>query len=50
MIRIGKEPVLWVAKDNIPARRIYEKTGFKKTGHILLGFEAKRLRTSSAAT
>ncbi|MDH5795078.1 MAG: GNAT family N-acetyltransferase [Candidatus Bathyarchaeota archaeon] len=43
LIRLGKEPVLWVAKDNLPARRIYEKIGFRRTGHVLLGFKAKRL-------
>jgi len=42
LIRLGKEPVLWVAKDNLPARRIYEKTVFRRTGHVLLGFKAKR--------
>jgi len=30
-------------KDNIPARKVYEKVGFKETGHVLLGFKAKRL-------
>jgi GNAT superfamily N-acetyltransferase len=43
LIRLGKEPMLWVAKDNLPARRVYEKVGFKKTGHILFGFKARRL-------
>ena len=43
LIRLRKEPVLWVARDNLPARRIYEKTGFRETGHVLLGFKARRL-------
>jgi len=43
LIRLKKEPVLWVARDNLPARRIYEKTGFRETGHVLLGFKARRL-------
>ena len=42
LIGLGKEAVIWVAKDNLPARRVYEKIGFKKTGHVLLGFRAKR--------
>lgn len=43
LIRLKKEPVLWVARDNLPARRIYDKIGFKETGHVLLGFKARRL-------
>lgn len=43
LIELGKEPVLWVAKDNVPARRIYEKIGLTKTEHTLLGFKGKRL-------
>jgi len=43
LIRLGKEPVLWVARDNLAARRLYEKLGFRETGHVLLGFRAKRL-------
>ena len=42
LIKLGKEVVLWVAKDNKPARKVYEKIGFEKTKHILLGFKAKR--------
>jgi GNAT superfamily N-acetyltransferase len=42
-IRLGKEAALWVAEDNIPARRIYEKIGFQRTEHVLLGFKARRL-------
>jgi len=44
MINIGKEAVLWVAEDNLPARRTYEKIGFQKTEHVLLGFKARRVR------
>jgi GNAT superfamily N-acetyltransferase len=42
-IGLGKEAVLWVAEDNIPAKRIYEKIGFQRTEHVLLGFKARRL-------
>jgi len=44
LINMGMEAMLWVEKDNIPARKVYEKVGFKETGHVLLGFKAKRLR------
>ena len=43
LISLGKEPVLWVAQDNYPTKHVYEKIGFKKTEHILLGFKARRL-------
>ncbi|MCW4020040.1 MAG: GNAT family N-acetyltransferase [Candidatus Bathyarchaeota archaeon] len=43
IIRLGKKPMLWVARDNLPARRVYNKVGFKETGHALLGFKAKKL-------
>lgn len=43
LISLGKEAVLWVAKNNVPAIKVYEKIGFKKTKHILLGFKARRL-------
>lgn len=42
LISLGKEPILWVAKDNLPARKVYKKIGFKKTEYILLGFKAKK--------
>lgn len=35
--------MLWVDKDNVPARKVYEKIGFEETEHVLLGFKAKRL-------
>ena len=38
-----KIPILWVAKDNLPARKIYEKLGFKRTKHVLLGFKAAKI-------
>ena len=38
-----REAMLWVGKDNIPARKVYEKIGFEETEHVLLGFKAKRL-------
>ncbi len=43
LTRLGKKPILWVAKDNLPARRVYEKIGFHKTEHTLLGFKAKKI-------
>ena len=43
IINLGKEAVLWVAEDNLPAKRLYEKIGFQKTEHIILGFKARRL-------
>lgn len=46
IIRIGKQPMLWVAESNLPARRTYRKLGFKKTGHVLIGFKARRLQVS----
>jgi len=44
LLEMGKTPVLWVAEDNFPARRIYEKTGFRRTEHTLLGFKAKKIK------
>ncbi len=41
--RTGKTAVLWVSKDNYAAIRVYEKVGFKESGHVLLGFKARRL-------
>lgn len=43
IISLGKDAMLWVADDNIPAKQIYEKIGFQRTKHILLGFKAKKL-------
>jgi GNAT superfamily N-acetyltransferase len=43
LIGLGKKAVLWVATDNLPARRVYQKIGFLKTGKNLLGFKAKRI-------
>ena len=43
LIDLGREAMLWVAKDNLPAIRVYEKIGFKRTRHSLLGFKAKKL-------
>jgi predicted GNAT family acetyltransferase len=42
LFRLQLEPGLWVAEDNVPARRIYEKIGFKPSKNVLLGFTAKR--------
>ena len=43
LLSLKKEVMLWVVTDNIPARKVYREIGFKETGHVLLGFEAKRL-------
>jgi hypothetical protein len=43
IISMGKEAVLWVAEDNFPARRVYERMGFESTKYSLLGFKARRL-------
>ncbi|MDH7558046.1 MAG: GNAT family N-acetyltransferase [Candidatus Bathyarchaeota archaeon] len=43
IINLDKDAVLWVAKDNVPARRVYEKIGFQRTQHVLLGFMARKL-------
>ena len=43
LLNKGKIPILWVAKDNLPARRIYEKLGFKRTKHVLFGFKAAKI-------
>jgi GNAT superfamily N-acetyltransferase len=42
LFRLGREPVLWVSKANPPARKLYEKIGFKPTGVTVLGFKAER--------
>lgn len=42
LFRLRLQPGLWVAKDNVPARRVYEKIGFKPARSILLGFTAKK--------
>lgn len=43
LIDLGKEAMLWVARDNLPAIRVYEKIGFKRTEHVLLGFRGRKL-------
>jgi len=43
IINLGKAAVLWVAEDNAPARHVYEKIGFQKTQHVLLGSKARKL-------
>ncbi|MEM3459119.1 MAG: GNAT family N-acetyltransferase [Candidatus Bathyarchaeia archaeon] len=43
ILNLGKDAVLWVAEDNIPARRVYEKIGFQRTQHVLLGLKARKL-------
>ena len=42
LFRLRLQPGLWVAGDNVPARRVYEKIGFKPSTIPLLGFTAKR--------
>jgi GNAT superfamily N-acetyltransferase len=42
LLRLGREPVLWVSKVNPPARKLYEKIGFKQTGVTVLSFKAER--------
>ncbi len=42
LVKADMEVILWVAEDNIPARRVYWKVGFNDTGHILLGFKGRR--------
>ena len=42
LLRSRVEPGLWVAEDNAPAVRVYEKIGFKPSKNILLGFTAKK--------
>jgi len=44
LLSLGKKVILWVAKDNLPARKVYEKIGFRKTDYTLLGFKARRIR------
>jgi predicted GNAT family acetyltransferase len=41
LISLGKEPVLWVAEDNYSVKHIYEKIGFEKAEHTLLGFKTR---------
>jgi GNAT superfamily N-acetyltransferase len=41
-IRLGKTPMLWVSRDNLPALKLYKKLGFKETGIVLKCFKAKR--------
>jgi len=43
-LRLCKFCILWVDRDNFAARRVYEKLGFKLTGHVLLGFKGRRIR------
>lgn len=43
LLDLGMEVILWVARDNLPARRVYEKIGFQDTGYRLLGFKAVKL-------
>jgi ribosomal protein S18 acetylase RimI-like enzyme len=40
--KAGKEALIWVAEDNIPARKVYNKLALKNTEHIFLGFKGKR--------
>lgn len=42
LLKDGKDVFLYVSKDNPAAIRVYEKIGFEETGHVFLGFEAKK--------
>ncbi len=42
LFRLRVKPGLWVADDNAPAVRAYEKLGFKPSDNTLLGFTAKK--------
>jgi len=42
LLQQGKDVMLYVSKDNPAAIRTYMKIGFKETGHVSLGFVAKR--------
>jgi GNAT superfamily N-acetyltransferase len=42
LIRLGKTPMLWVSKDNLPALKLYVKLGFIQIGIVLKCFKAKR--------
>jgi predicted GNAT family acetyltransferase len=42
LFRLRVQPGLWVAEDNAPAVRMYEKIGFKPSKNTLLGFIAKK--------
>jgi predicted GNAT family acetyltransferase len=42
LLKSRVEPGLWVAEDNAPAVRVYEKIGFKPSKNTLLGFIAKK--------
>jgi predicted GNAT family acetyltransferase len=41
-----KTPILWVSKDNLPARKIYARLGFRPTKYKLLGFKGRRITHS----
>jgi len=43
LLNLGMEVILWVARDNLPARRVYDKIGFQDTNYRLLGFKAIKL-------
>ncbi|MHA2358590.1 MAG: GNAT family N-acetyltransferase, partial [Candidatus Heimdallarchaeaceae archaeon] len=45
---MGKEALIWVAEDNIPARRVYSKLDLKDTENIFLGFKAKRCEAQAS--
>jgi GNAT superfamily N-acetyltransferase len=38
----GKDVILYVSKDNPAPIEVYREIGFKKTGHLFLGFAARR--------
>jgi len=42
LLEKGMEVILYVAKDNTPAIKVYRKLGFRETGHIFLTFKAEK--------
>lgn len=43
LLEEGRQVMLYVSKDNSAAIKVYKKIGFRETGHIQLGFSAKRI-------
>jgi len=42
LVQEGRDVMLYVSKDNPAAIKVYRKIGFRETGHLFLGFAAKR--------
>jgi GNAT superfamily N-acetyltransferase len=45
LFRLRVRPSLWVAEENVPAVRVYEKIGFKPSKNTLLAFTARKKYT-----